>query len=244
MPERTKAENGHNQMRVACVLVTHLRARVEMQRRPSLAELPVTIADRSQRRPMVLDRFPAAQRAAAGMTLEQALSRQKDWTLLESDEPVYRRAFRHMLASLQGVSDRVEPAELGTAYVRLDGLEELYGNEARLVTNLLNAVPRHLEPRAGIGDGKFPAYIAARSSRPMGATMVPPDAAGFLTPQPVDLLPIRAKIRDELHRLGVHTLGDVAAVSQDALIDRFGPEGQKAWELAQGIDRSPLVPMQ
>lgn len=36
----------------------------------------------------------------------------------------------------------MEEAELGTAYVGLDGLEALYGDEARLVNTLLNAVPQ------------------------------------------------------------------------------------------------------
>ena len=43
--------------------------------------------------------------------------------------------------------------------------------------------------------------------------------------------------------LGLRTLGDVAAMGQIALINRFGSAGQKAWELAQGIDYSPLVPL-
>ena len=43
---------------------------------------------------------------------------------------------------------------MGTAYVRLDGLEDLYGGEARLVTALLNSVPQALHPRVGVGDAK------------------------------------------------------------------------------------------
>ena len=32
-------------------------------------------------------------------------------------------------------------------------------------------------------------------------------------------------------------------MSGHALLDRFGPEGRRAWELCNGIDHSPLVPM-
>ena len=123
------------------------------------------------------------------MTPEQALSRQPDGILLEADEAAYRREFRRMLASLQGVSDRVEGAELGTAYVGLDGLEAMYGGEARLVAALLNAVPQDLSPRVGVGDAKFPAYVAARAARPLGTVRVPQDVAGFLSSHPVDFLP-------------------------------------------------------
>ena len=112
-------------MKIACVLVTHLRAKVEMRRQPHLKDQPALIVDRSQGRPLVIDHFPAASGIVAGMTLEQALSHQSDGIVLEADEAAYRRVFHRMLLSLQGVSDRVEGAELGTAYVRLDGLEAL-----------------------------------------------------------------------------------------------------------------------
>ena len=230
-------------MRIACVLVTHLRAKVEMGRQPHLKDRAALVIDRSRGRPLVIDHFPAANGATAGTTLEQALSRNVNGVALEADEAAYRRVFRRMLTSLQGVSDRVEGAELGTAYVGLGGLEELYGGETRLVTALLNAVPQELTPRAGVGESKFPAFVAARSSRPLGAARVPPDAAGFLAPQPVDLLPIPVSVREELHRLGLHTLGDVASMNVETLADRFGTPGQRAWELSLGIDGAPLVPM-
>ena len=61
-------------MRVACVLVTHLRAKVEMSRQPHLKTTPVLIVhrDASRARPLVVDRFPGASEVVAGMTLEQA----------------------------------------------------------------------------------------------------------------------------------------------------------------------------
>ena len=231
-------------MKIACVLITHLRAKVEMRRQPHLKDRAVLIVDRSRTRPLVIDHFPAASGAAAGMTLEQALSRQTDGAVLEADEAHYRRVSHRMLISLQGISDRVEGGELGTAYVRLDGLEALYGGEARLVNALLNAVPQYLMPRVGVGDAKFPAYAAARSSRPLGAAQAPPDVAGFLAPQPEGLLPVPFKVRGELHRLGLHTLGGLAAMKQDTLAGRFGPEGRRAWKLSLGIDDAPLVPLQ
>ena len=96
---------------------------------------------------MVADHFPAASEVSVGMTLEQALSRQTDGAVLEADEAAYRQEFHRMLLSLQGVSDRVEGAELGTAYVRPDGLEALYGGEVRLVKALPSTVSRDLAPR-------------------------------------------------------------------------------------------------
>ena len=116
------------------MFITRLRAKVEMRRRPGLKDRPAVIVGRCRGRPLVVDCFPAAAGVAVGMTPEQALSRQPDAVLLEADEAACRQEFRRMLASLQGVSDRVEGAELGVVYVGLDGLEAMYGGEARLVS--------------------------------------------------------------------------------------------------------------
>ena len=230
-------------MKVACVLVTHMRAKVELRRQPHLRDRPAVIVDRFGPRPVVVDHLPACRGVAAGMTLEHAMSRQGDAVILEADEQSYRGAFNRMLASLQGVSDRVESSDLGAAYVRLDGLEDMYGGEARLVTALLNCVPQDMGPRVGVADAKFPALVAAMSSAPLGATRVPADAASFLAPRSLNLLPIASTVKAAMRRFGLHTMGEVAAMSRDMLAEQFGPAGGRAWDLSHGIDDSPLVPL-
>ena len=150
-----------------------------------------------------------------------------------------------MLASLQGVSDRVERSDLGAAYVRLDGLEDMYGGEARLVT-----APAELRPPGhggrgwGVAGAKFPALVAAMSQHGLlGATRVPPDAASFLAPRSLDLLPIASTVKAAMRRFGLHTMGEAAAMSRDMLAEQFGPAGGRAWDLSHGIDNSPLVPL-
>lgn len=47
-------------MKIACVLVTHLRAKLEMRRQPHLKDRPAVIVDRSRGQSLVIDQFPAA----------------------------------------------------------------------------------------------------------------------------------------------------------------------------------------
>ena len=232
-------------MRVACVLVTHLRAKVEMSRQPHLKATPVLIVDRdaSRTRSLVVDRFPCASEVAAGMTLEQAVSRHANAVVLDADEPHYRRVFGQMLSALQGISDRVEGAEIGTAYVRIDGLEGVYRGEAGVVSAMLNAVPAYLVPRIGVADAKFPALVAARTCAAHGAFRVPDDVRGFLAPHTINLLPVTSQVRNDLHRFGLHTMGAVASMSVHILADRFGREGMRVWALCNGTDDSPVVPL-
>lgn len=237
---------------IACVLITHLRARIELARRPDLSGRAGLIVERAGTRPMVIDRLPAAEAVEAGMTLEQALALQPDAVVLEADEPHYTREFKQLLSTLDDVSDRVEGAdhdgELGVAYVGLNGLEAMYGGEQPMLDTLLAAVPERFQPHIGIGPNKFTAYVAAQTRRASGLSKIgrrPKDAATFLAPHSVNLLPAQLTspaLLDDLHRLGLHTMGDVATQKMDALLDRFGHEGQRAWELASGIDERPLRP--
>ncbi len=230
-------------MKVACALITHFRVKAELKREPSLDGLPIIIVDRNHTRPLAIDSSLGSSVMLPGTTLEKALALRPDAVILEADEPHYRRVFRQVLNSLLGVSDRVEDSDLGTTYVGIDGLEQLYGGEARLVTTLLNAIPRWLNPRVGVGEGKFPALVAARTSQALGATRVSSDPAAFLAPRSVDLLPLASGTREALHRFGLHTLGQVAAMPCSLLVDRFGREGWQAWTLANGSDDTPLVPL-
>ena len=183
-----------------------------------------------------------ARGVASGMTLQEAVSRSKGAALLEADVAYYQAVFADILHSLELRSPLVEKAELGCVYVGLNGLEAMYGGETRLIASLLQAVPQDFNPRVGLANGKFPAYLAAVTSSSGQATQVPDDVAGFLKDFSVDLLPLSWEDKTRLHQFGLHTLGQVATLSVGPMQAQFGPAGKRVWELAQGIDRSPLLP--
>ena len=114
-------------MMIACLLITHLRAKVEMRRHRDLRNNPALIMERSGGRSLVVDATPFTSGVLPGMIQEEALSIRPEALVLEADEPHYNKVFSQILTSLQAISDRVERTELGMAYVRLDGLAHLYG---------------------------------------------------------------------------------------------------------------------
>ena len=223
------------------MLITHLRAKAELRRHEHLKDSPIAVVDRAGGKPLVVDSSAGAS-ARAGMTLEQAMSSHNGFIILDADEPYYRRVFEDVIEALFQVSDRVEPAELGIAYVRVDGLEFLYGGEKAVASALMDAVPSSLAARVGIGDSKFTSYIAARTAKPLGISVCSADVAELLAPLSITLLPLSDELKRSLHGFGVHTMGQVASLSRDMLIDRFGGEGNLAWELCNGIDTRQVVP--
>jgi protein ImuB len=88
--------------------------------------------------------------------------------------------------------------------------------------------------QVGIADGTFAAGLAARSQ-----AIVPPGGSrAFLAPLSVATLD-RPDLADLLVRLGLRTLGDLAALPRADLATRFGAEGARAARLASGLDEHP-----
>ena len=229
-------------MRIACVLITHLRAKAELRRHAHLRNSPIAVVDRTDGKPLVVDSSAGAS-ARAGMTLEQAMSYHNGIIILDADEPYYRRVFEDVVEALLRVGDRIEPAELGTAYARIDGLELLHGSEEKAASALLDAVPDWLSARVGVGGSKFMSYIAARTAKPLRISICPTDKAAFLAPLSIELLSLSADLKRSLHGFGVHSMGQVASLSRDMLADRFGHEGVLAWDFCKGIDARAVVPV-
>ena len=98
----------------------------------------------------------------------------------------------------------------------------------------------------GVADGRLAASLAARAAARAGRpVVVPPGSsatADFLAPYPVSVLVPTVgcdpQLIDLLCRLGLHRLGDVAALSATDLLDRFGATGVALHHLCSGTDDS------
>ena len=103
--------------------------------------------------------------------------------------------------------------------------------------------------RLGAGPSRFCALAAAsraRVRRPEVVAGGEAEAAAYLAPLPVALLRGRhetAALPEPLERLGIATLGELAALPRAAVADRFGAPGLLAHELARGRD-GKLAPRQ
>ena len=227
---------------IACVLVTHLPVKAEVRRYPELRGKPGIITESYGSKDLVLDNSPQAQGLAPGMPLQEALARCKEAVLLQADGPHYNDAFDNLMHSLEARSPLVEKAGMGCAYVGLDGLNAMYGGEARVIASLIQAAPQEFNPRIGVAEGKFPAYVAAATAEGGRSTRVPQDVAGFLSGISVNLLPLSWDNKTRLQRFGIYTLGQLASLPVGAVQSQLGSDGEKAWELAGGLDNSLLVP--
>ena len=94
----------------------------------------------------------------------------------------------------------------------------------------------------GVADGRFAAGLAARAAAAGegGPVVVAPgESAAFLAPFPVALLD-DPDLADLLPRLGLRTLGALAALPATDVVARFGPAGRLAHRRASGLDDRPV----
>lgn len=234
-------------MRCACVLIPHVFVRLEQRDQPALRQWPVIVGGAPGERPAVVDCSPEAARqgVAVGMLLRQAMARCRDAIVVTARPAVYGDASRLMCDALSCFSPRMHAGEPGRVLLDLDGTARLWPEEHELARSLGDAVVAacRLRPQVGIADGPFAAQAAARCARPRRPLLVPlGQAPSFLATLPVDYLPVSAEMRRRLRLVGLHTLGDLAALPVGAVQAQFGPEGRQAWLLASGADDAPLPP--
>jgi protein ImuB len=178
-----------------------------------------------------------------GLRLGEALARCPRLTLVPPDPAGVADRWERLLVRLEAMGAAVEPERPGLGCFDARGLLRLHGG----VEGVLSAARRSLRvpARFGIAPSRFAAVAAATRARTRRPEIVTTRGDGrelarrYLAPLPVALLrarPALAELPDALERLGIKTLGELAALPTAALSDRFGRIGLIAHELARGGD--------
>lgn len=98
----------------------------------------------------------------------------------------------------------------------------------------------HHLAQVGIADGRFASTVAARLATTTPIVVPPGGSTAFVAPLPIDWLQHLDDAMPEMvrlfARLGLHRLGDLAALSAGDVLARFGPPGRHAHRLANGLD--------
>jgi DNA polymerase-4 len=229
-------------MKLLCILLPHFPLKCEVLAGRSSQNLTVIAASQGSQR-LVLDFSSDMTGLEYGMNLQQALSIYGEMKVLHADLLGYWKVFDSILDNLEKCSPLVEGVELGTAYLGLAGLEPVYGTDDALVDAVKRAIPPAFEVRLGIADGKFVSRISAMLSTPGSYNQIEKGGTRlFLRDLSCDLLPISSESRTRLHDFGLYTMAAITSISPAQLQAQFGLEGHLIYDLACGLDDTPLYP--
>jgi protein ImuB len=237
---------------IVCVLVPRLRLTVAVGSRSELLGQPAALAPEPGGVQMVGEVSLAAEAFGIhpGTRLGEALSRCPRLILVPPDPAGVATVWERTVSGLESTGAAVEVGEPGVAYFDAHGLLRLYGGIGpEALGAVLGAARRSitLPARFGVAPTRFAALAAAsrtRARRPLQVSGGEREAREFLAPLPVALLRARpelAALPPALERLGIGTLGELAALPAAAVADRFGLAGMTAYRLARGSDQ-PLCP--
>lgn len=189
----------------------------------------------------------------AGMPVAEALGRCPHLALVPPDPGHAAVRWEGVLRELEAIGAAVESDRPGEAFFALDGLRSLWGPRREDVLARAGRAIPHPARLAGAAT-RFCAFAAASTAparrRHTPRLIAPGAERDFLAPLPIALLDGRLRVSDgdaggrlvtTLERLGVRTLGELAALPRIAVADRFGAPGLRARELALGLD-SALAP--
>lgn len=234
-------------MAIACLRIPHLALRIALLDQPELDGLPLVLSNPQSGRAVVVDATPeaASKGVRPGLTLRETTALCPDAVILLPNPATETRIAQEILERLEGLSPLVEAdaGEQGSWYIDLTGLDRHFPTTTAAAERMLGVVPGMLRPRAGVATNRFTARVAAGVAKSGTVRPVPKgQEARFLAGAPVAWLPFPPEMTYQLRRLGLTTLGAVAALPPAKLAARFGPDGRLAWELASGIDRRPVTP--
>jgi len=159
----------------------------------------------------------------------------------------YAEASKAMFRVFDDTSPFVEGLSIDEAFLDVRGMERIAGTPAEIAARLRRDVLERvgLPISVGVARTKFLAKVASGVAKPNGLLVVSPDRdreLAFLHPLPVERLwgvgPITA---DKLRRRGIRTVGEVARLSEPALVSMLGrASGRHLHALAHNHDPRPV----
>jgi DNA polymerase-4 len=217
-------------------------ASVELLERPELRALPVIVGGRGARSVVTAATYEARKYGVnSAMPMSIALRRCPKAIVLEPHFERYRHFSTVVMGLCGDVTPLVEQLSIDEAFLEVGGARKLLGTPWEIGTKLRRTVfdETGLTCSIGIATTKFIAKLASGIAKPDGLLVVPGDATlEFLHPLPISALwGVGAKTAEQLDRLGLRTVGDVANTPLTSLTKALGAAaGQKLHELSWARD--------
>jgi DNA polymerase-4 len=203
-------------------------ASVELLEHPELVGKPVIVGHPSLRSVVTAATYEARKFGVnSAMPMAVAMRRCPQAIVLEPHYDRYQKYSAIVMDLFRDITPHVEVLGIDEAFLDVASARRLMGTPWQIGTRIRELVFAETGLRCSVGAAstKYVAKLASSRSKPDGLLVVPhADTLGFLHPQPISALwGVGAKTGEKLERLGLRTVGDVAAIPVETLTRAVGP---------------------
>lgn len=221
-------------------------AAVEMRDDPSLRNVPLAVGGEGGRGVVTTCNYRAREFGVrSAMPGAEARRRCPGLVFVPPDMARYRTVSRQVMDIFRELTDLVEPLSLDEAFLDVSDVDSHRGSATLMARYLRERVRDEvgITVSAGVAPNKFLAKIASDWNKPDGLFVIQPDdVAGFVLELPVEkLFGVGQVTAAKLHEMGLRTCGDLQRIGAEQLTERFGKQGYRLSEMANGRDDRPVV---
>ena len=223
-------------------------ASVSLRTRPELHGKPVVVGGGRTRGVVLSATYEArALGVHSAMPISRAQRVAPTAIFIEPDHRAYAEVSRNVMALFESVTPLVEPLSLDEAFLDVSGALRRLGSPTAIGELIRARVQdeQQITCSVGVATTKFVAKLASTRAKPDGLLVVPADKViAFLHPLPVGALwGVGEKTEEQLTRLGLRTVGDIANTPLSTLQRALGQaSGTHLHELSWGRDSRGVNP--
>ncbi|MGB7980695.1 MAG: DNA polymerase IV [Candidatus Nanopelagicales bacterium] len=217
-------------------------ASVEVARRPELRGKAMIVGGVGSRGVVVAATYEARKYGIhSAMPMSRALRLAPDIIVVPPDHSHYAEVSASVMELFTAITPLVEPLGLDEAFLDVSGARRTHGPPRRIAETIRAQVydEQRITCSVGVASTKFVAKLASTQCKPDGLLVVPADRViAFLHPMPVGAMwGVGQRTEEQLHRLGLRTVADLAAIPRATLIRALGQaSGAHLADLAWGRD--------
>ncbi|WP_228387094.1 DNA polymerase IV [Ornithinicoccus halotolerans] len=224
-------------------------ASVSLRDRPELRGRPVVVGGGWRSVVLSATYEARAHGVRSGIPMARARRLCPQTVVVPPDHDAYQQAADAVMAVLAEVTPRLEPVSMEEAFLDVSGAGRRLGGPAQIARWIRDTVADEQGITCSVGGapGRTVAKMASRRAKPDGQLLVPGrEVLAFLHPLPVgELWGVGERTEEELHRLGLRTVADLAHLPESTLRRALGPAAAAHLHaLAWGHDPTPVQPPQ
>ncbi|SDC55023.1 DNA polymerase IV [Belnapia rosea] len=222
-------------------------ASIEKRDRPELLALPVIVGGGKRGVVSAACYIARTRGVRSAMPMFKALALCPDAVVIKPDMAKYVAAARQIRGLMEGLTPLVQPLSIDEAVLDLRGTDALHrAPPAAVLARFARAVEQQVGVTVSIGlaANRLMGKLAAERDKPRGFAVIGAgEAAAWLAPQPVTLLPgVGPALARRLEAAGFTRLGQLAVLTPREAALRFGEEGPSLAARARGEDNRPVNP--